>query len=209
MISVWIMKNRYKAPLLVTIALFLNAGMQPRATLRIGDAAPMVNEAVQDVSGRSLTLSGVAGSNGLLVIFSSNTCPWVSRWEGRYNALSTLAGNNNIGIIALNPNEAIRDRGESMEDMRSRTRKLNYDFPYAMDEGHKLADAFGVTKTPEVFLFDGNLRLVYHGAIDDNPGSSQGVRNAYVVNAINALVNGTEIGTKQTSIKGCSVKRGR
>lgn len=183
------------------------AQIQINNGLEIGDKAPQINQEVEDTSGRSLTLAEVAGENGLLVMFSCNTCPWVAKWEDRYNDLASLAEANNIGMIALNPNERIRNRGESMEDMKKRAQKQEYNFPYALDENHIIADAFGATRTPEVFLFDKDLTLVYHGAIDDNANDASAVESAYTVDAINQLISGEEIHTKETKSLGCTIKR--
>lgn len=177
--------------------------------LKIGDKAPLTNQRVEDTTGRTLTLAEVSSQNGLLVIFSCNTCPWVTKWESRYNELSSIAGSNGIGVIALNPNERIRNRGESMADMKKRASKQGYSFPYALDKDHKLADAFGATRTPEVFLFDGNLRLVYHGAIDDNADDASQVEIAYAKEAIRALASGNEIENEVTRSLGCTIKRSR
>lgn len=187
--------------------LLLSIPLQAQRGLNIGDRAPQTSQKVEDISGRTLTLQQVAGSNGLLVIFSCNTCPWVAKWEDRYNVLSSLASSNNIGMIALNPNERIRDRGESMEDMDKRAQKQGYNFYYALDKDHVIADAFGATRTPEVFLFDGNMNLVYHGAIDDNADDANKVEAEYAIDAINALVRRNEIGNKETKSLGCTIKR--
>ena len=175
--------------------------------LKIGDKAPQTNLEVEDTSGRTLTLAGVADDNGLLVLFTCNTCPWVAKWEDRYNGLADLAGVNNIGMIALNPNERIHDRGESMEDMKRRAQKQGYSFPYALDEDHKLADAFGATRTPEIFLFDSNMKLVYHGAIDDNANDASTVEATYAEDAIRELVAGSGISQQETKSLGCTIKR--
>ncbi|MGN8226602.1 thioredoxin family protein [Gracilimonas sp. BCB1] len=183
------------------------AQTQTNNSLEIGDKAPQINQEVEDTSGRTLTLSGVAGDKGLLVMFSCNTCPWVAKWEDRYNGLAALAAANDIGMIALNPNERIRNRGESMEDMRKRAQKQDYEFPYALDENHVIADAFGATRTPEIFLFDENLTLVYHGAIDDNANDANSVESTYAEDAINQMISGTEVSTKETRSLGCTIKR--
>ncbi|MTI88384.1 MAG: redoxin domain-containing protein [Balneolaceae bacterium] len=176
-------------------------------SLKIKDKAPLTDEKVVDISGKSLTLNEVAESNGLLVIFSCNTCPWVAKWEDRYNGLFQHARENSIGMIALNPNERIRNKGESMEDMKRRADKKEYDFFYALDENHRLADAFGANRTPEVFLFDDELTLVYHGAIDDNANDAADVEQTYVINAIDEMVSGNSVSTAVTKSLGCTIKR--
>lgn len=189
--------------------LLLTASADLNDPLNIGDRAPLLNQRVVDTSGRTVTLNETANRNGLMVIFTCNTCPWVTKWENRYNSLASLAGSNGIGVIALNPNERIRNRGESMDDMKKRSQKQDYNFPYALDKDHKIADAFGATRTPEVFLFDSNLQLVYHGAIDDNADNASQVESAYAEEAINALIAGNQIENEKTRSLGCTIKRSR
>ncbi len=179
----------------------------PVEELEIGNKAPMTDVEVKDVSGEILTLSGVAGENGLLVIFSCNTCPWVEQWEDRYNPIANLAEEKDVGMIALNPNTKYRDRGDGFEDMKERANEMNYQFPYALDKNNKLADAFGATRTPHVFLFNSDMELVYRGAIDDNAKSAENVDKHYLRDAINELAAGEQISTKTSKSLGCTIKR--
>ncbi|MEP1305946.1 MAG: redoxin domain-containing protein [Balneola sp.] len=200
-------KNYSKIVLFAAFVLWLNTEVSAQNSLKIGSDAPMLDHSVEDVNNRSITLSQIAESNGLLVIFSCNTCPWVSRWEDRMKSISNTARINNVGMIALNPNERIRERGESISDMKRRSTKQTYNFIYAMDKDHEIADAFGATKTPEVFLFDGGMKLVYKGSIDDNPNNSSSVKNNYLLDAIQAMVDGSAIINSRTKLQGCSIKR--
>lgn len=178
----------------------------PVDELAIGASAPMPDVQVTDVSGKKLSLKEVAGKNGLLVNFSCNTCPWVKAWEDRYNPIAKLAKENGIGVIMLNPNAAIRDKGESMQDMQARAKKSNYQFYYALDENAKFAEAFGATHTPHVFLFNSDMKLVYRGAIDDNARSAENVEQPFLKNAIKNLAAGKEINPQTTKSLGCSIK---
>jgi len=181
-------------------------GYQTRQ-LSIGSKAPMIDQKVADVSGRNLTLNEVTQENGLLVVFSCNTCPWVTKWEDRYSQVSSYTQSNKIGMIALNPNEAYRQRGDGMDEMVKRVKKAAYDFPYALDKDHLIADAFGVTRTPQVYLFNNNLELVYVGAIDDNADSSDFVKESYLMNAIDQMIAGESIIRNSTKAIGCTIKR--
>lgn len=186
---------------------FYPTGTMPIEELDIGKKAPMTDVEVKDVSGEMMTLQEVAQENGLLVIFSCNTCPWVKQWEDRYNPIANLAEENHVGMIALNPNTDYRDRGDGFEDMKQRAEEKNYQFPYALDENNKLADAYGATRTPHVFLFNSDMELVYRGAIDDNAKSAENVDKHYLRDAIKELSAGKVISTKTTKSLGCTIKR--
>ncbi|XWN37978.1 MAG: redoxin domain-containing protein [Balneola sp.] len=185
----------------------ISSNVDAQKSISIGSDVPMFDHSVEDINGRSLTLSQTAQQNGLLVVFSCNTCPMVSRWEDRIKAIANSARLNNIGMIVLNPNERIRDRGESLSDMKRRATKQTYNFLYAMDKDHVIADAFGATRTPEIFLFNGTMKLVYKGSIDDNANNPAAVKNQYVEDAIQALVSGNEVGITNSAPKGCPIKR--
>lgn len=185
---------------------FTPAGERQKDELAIGAKAPMTDVEVKDVSGRMLTLNDVAGETGLLVIFSCNTCPWVSKWEDRYNPVAKLAEDSGIGTIALNPNAAYRERGDGFADMQKRANENGYEFYYALDENSKLAKAFGATRTPHIFLFNADMELVYRGAIDDNANSAENVEKPYLNNAINELASGKEISVKTSKSLGCTIK---
>lgn len=174
--------------------------------LAIGAKAPLLDTAVKDVSGKMITMKEVSAENGLLVVFSCNTCPWVARWEDRYNPIAELAKENGIGMIALNPNASSRDRGDSFEDMQERAKDSQYSFYYALDEQSKIAEAFGASHTPHVFLFNSDMELVYRGAIDDNARSAAEVEKPYLKNAISELAAGEEIKTQTSKSLGCTIK---
>lgn len=201
-------KTTYIFSIVLTIGLLAFFPVKDKSAdrLEIGAKAPLTDVEVTDVSGETLTLAEVAGENGLLVNFSCNTCPWVEAWEDRYNPIAELAKDNNIGVIALNPNAAIRDDGESMEDMKERAESSNYQFYYALDKQAKLAEAFGATRTPDIFLFNSDMELVYTGAIDDNAKSAEDVEQTFLKNAIENLVAGNEIDPNTTKALGCTIK---
>lgn len=197
----------------VCVAIILAAGAFTSADkvirpdeLEIGAKAPLLDQEVTDVSDQVLTMREVAGENGLLVNFSCNTCPWVKRWEDRYNPIAKLAEENGIGVIMLNPNAAIRDKGESLEDMKQRAKASNYQFYYALDKQAKIAEAFGASHTPHIFLFNRDMELVYRGAIDDNAASAEDVEQPYLKNAIKQLASGQEITDKTSKSLGCTIK---
>jgi len=70
-----------------------------------------------------------------------------------------------------------------------------------------MADAFGAKRTPECFLFDGSGKLVYHGAIDDNPSDASAVSRKHLIAAIDELLAGKEVSVKESKSVGCGIKR--
>lgn len=186
----------------------------PKPILDLGATAPETKLEMADVSGKDITLASAAEKNGLLVIFSCNNCPFVigngtktEGWEGRYPEIADMAAKNEIGMVLVNSNEAKRSAGDSMDDMKKRYAEKNLEGYYVLDANHKLADAFGALTTPHVFLFDGDMKLIYKGAIDDSVDSSKDVKQAYLEDAINAHVNGKKIDPASTKQLGCSIKR--
>lgn len=193
--------------LLLTSLLGLQAETPRTAPLQIGDTAPLTDVKMVATDGSEVSLADVAGEGGLLVIFSCNTCPWVHAWEDRYNPITEEAARHGIGTILLNPNEDLRATTESLETMRERAAQFNYAAPYVVDAQHRLADAFGATRTPEIFLFNRNMELVYHGAIDDNAREPQNIENHYLMDALRNLSAGEAITPQTTRSVGCTIKR--
>ncbi len=175
--------------------------------LEIGDKAVLTDVKMTDVSGESLSLEDVKGKNGVLVLFSCNTCPFVKKWEGRYNDLKAWADKNNVGMIVLNSNYQNRSGDDSMEAMQQKAEEHAYSFYYVVDEESRIANAFGGQTTPHAFLFDGDFELAYKGAIDDNYNSADNVSKAYLKDAIASLGSGEEITITETKPIGCGIKR--
>lgn len=201
------MRSFRTTPVLLAAATLMFAAFTLTADkLSIGSAAPKTDVEMTGTDGETYTLSDAAKENGLLVMFSCNTCPWVKAWEDRYNDVAQAAAENDIGMIAINPNAAIRDDGESMSDMKARADKAGYEFPYVLDEGATVASAFGATKTPDLFLFNSDMKLVYRGAIDDSPRDADAVEKRYILTAMEAMVEGQQIEPEITKSIGCTIK---
>jgi peroxiredoxin len=181
--------------------------MASKGTIGIGGKATLTDVKMLDVSGKKVSLSDAAGDNGLLVMFSSNTCPFVIQWQDRYNQMKKWADQNKVGMIVLNSNYGNRDGVDSYEAMQKLARDNNYSFNYVVDEDSQIANAFGGQTTPHVFLFDKDMELVYKGAIDDNYKSAKEVKKNYVKDALTSLSNGGEVAVAETKPVGCSIKR--
>src|SRR5580704_1819417 len=176
-------------------------------TLPIGSAIPKANLKLKDVSGKEIMLNDAKKENGLLVMFSCNTCPVVIANQSRTKEVCQYASDKKIGVVILNANEGDRDGGNSFAAMQSYAHEQNYNWFYAVDKNSELADAFGANKTPECFLFDKNGKLVYHGAIDDSPGNPAKITRHHLAEAINEMSAGKEVSVKETRSIGCSISR--
>jgi hypothetical protein len=181
--------------------------------LQIGDTMPKPDLKMQDVGGKDIDLNGVKRTNGTLVIFSCNTCPFViggdgsAGWEGRYPEIGNACREAQVGMVLVNSNEAKRGAGDGFEDMRSHYKEHSYNSHYALDKDHVLADAFGARTTPHVFLFDKDNKLVYKGAIDDNVDDPKAVTKHWLKDALKAVAAGKAIDPPTTRNLGCSIKR--
>lgn len=175
--------------------------------LPVGSKIPKADVKMKDITDTEITLKDAFKMNGLLVMFSCNTCPYVVKNQDRTKEISKYALDNNIGVILLNSNEGQRDGDDSFEEMKKYAKEQGYNWHYVVDQNSVLADAFGATRTPECFLFNKEESLVYHGAIDDNPSDAANIKRAHLKEAINEMVNGKEVAVKTSLSVGCSIKR--
>ena len=197
---------------ILTFSIILISGIFSEE-ISIGSKMPGADYFLKNVDGKESSLSSFKKKNGLLVIFSCNTCPFVvgndrmEGWEGRYNQLYSIAEKNNIGMALVNSNEAKRESADSFIRMKERSKKMSYKANYLLDKNNKLADAFGASTTPHVFLFDKDLKLVYKGAIDDAVNSTEQVKARWLYNALKKLASNQPIDPQTTRNSGCSIKR--
>lgn len=175
--------------------------------LPIGSPIPSPEVKMKDISGTEISFKDAQKKNGLLVVFSCNTCPVVKRLQSRLNEVSKYALKHNIGVILLNPNEAYRNKGDSYDDMKDYAKQSGFNWYYVLDENSAMADKFGANRTPELFLFGSDEKLAYHGAIDDNSNSEEGVTRKHAITAIDEMSAGKEISMKETRSVGCIIKR--
>lgn len=199
------MKNILVAAMPFAVAGFL-AFTMAGDPLPIGASIPNPDVKMKDISGKDISFKDAMRKNGLLVMFSCNTCPVVHKYESRTLEVTKKAMENEVGVILLNPNEAYRDNGDSYDDMKEYAKKLGYTFYYVVDKNSAMADAFGANRTPENFLFNKEGKLVYHGAIDDNSGNAAAA-SPHLARALDALAKGGKIDPEKTRSIGCTIKR--
>ncbi|MEN8929345.1 MAG: thioredoxin family protein [Flavobacteriales bacterium] len=183
--------------------------------MELGTQNPSLEVKLKDISGEEMYLEQLRTETGSLIIFSCNTCPFVvgrgeetEGWQNRYNDIQALAAEFNIGFALVNSNEGKRENEDSFEKMVNHAKENEYNnIKYLMDENHVVADAFMAKTTPHVYLFDGENKLVYTGAIDDNVDKKAEVKEHWLADAMKSLAKGEEIATPVTKNMGCSIKR--
>jgi peroxiredoxin len=169
------------------------------AGLRLGDPAPAFS--LPAVDGTTHSLSDYEGKP-VAVVFTCCHCPYVIAWEDSLNAAARDV-DGTAGFLAINPNAGYL--GDSPEDMRRRAEEKGFVFPFLYDESQATASAYGAARTPEVFVFDAEHRLVYHGAPDSDhrdPGGAE----PYLRPALEAALAGTQPAVRETPPVGCTIK---
>jgi peroxiredoxin len=173
--------------------------MARMARLALGDPAPPFE--LPGVDGRTHALEDYR-EQPVAVVFSCCHCPYVVAWEDRLNDVSRdYAGR--AGLVAINSNAGYL--GDSFEDMEKRARDKQFSFPFVYDETQQVAEAYSAARTPEVFLFDAEHRLVYHGAPDSDHTDPDGAE-PYLREALDATLGGSEAATAETPPVGCTIK---
>ncbi len=180
---------------------------QSTPSLSIGAALPMESVKMKDISGKDVSLTDAKKKNGLLVMFSCNTCPYVIKNQQRTNEICTYAQEHNIGVILVNSNEAQRGNEDSYDAMKKYATEQHYNWYYTVDKDSKLANAFGASRTPEVYLFNSKGVLEYKGAIDDNPSDAASVSRRHLKTAIDEATSGKTISVTESRSVGCTIKR--
>ncbi|MBM3164527.1 MAG: redoxin family protein [Bacteroidetes bacterium] len=181
--------------------------------LKIKDKAPLQNQSLRCIDETTLSLFDGKKKNGIVVIFTCNSCPFVvgsddfPGWEQQYDSLYLAAQANEIGFILVNSNEGKRNQADSFEEMKKRALEHNYKMPYLLDNQSQLADAYGAKTTPHVYFFDEDLTLIYTGSIDNSWDKARQKNMPYLFNAMVAKGNAKKIKPNTTEPKGCGIKR--
>lgn len=142
-------------------------------------------------------------SKGLLVIFMCNHCPFVKHILDGLRSLGSDYGNSDIGLVAISSNDAQQYPADAPEKMP----ELNLGITYLYDETQEVAKAYDAACTPDFFLYDANLQLVYRGQFDESrPGNDVPVTGKDLRAAMDALLEGKEISANQVASLGCNIK---
>jgi len=181
--------------------------VQQTGGYQIGDA--VANFKLKNVDGRMISLSDFMSSKGVIVIFTSNHCPFAKAYEDRIIALNNKFSSQGFPVIAINPSDPGTHMDDSFEKMKERASSKGYNYPYLADETQATSKAFGAARTPQVYILtktNGKFTVQYIGMIDDNPQDPAGATKFYVDEAVSNLITGKPVVTMSTKPIGCAIK---
>lgn len=171
---------------------------------KVGDTAQ--DFSLMNVKGKQVSLAGIKNAKGYIVVFTCNHCPYAKAYEQRIIDLHKKYAPMGFSVVAINSNDKDVQPQDSYDNMKKLAKKKKYPFNYVYDETQEIAKAFGATRTPHVYVLDKDRVVRYIGAIDDNSEDPAMAKEHYVANAVDALLSGKEIATKETKAIGCGIK---
>lgn len=181
--------------------LFVHGGLKP------GDVAASFS--LKSVDGSTISLSDFSDQKGVVLVFTSNPCPFSKAYEQRIIELHNKYSSLGFSLIAINSNSPEISPDDSFNHMKQLSDKRGYPFPYLKDENEEVCNAYGATRNPHFFLLEKSgdgFKVAYVGAFDDNALDSRSVSNSYLENAIRALLNGERPKPDSTRPFGCTLK---
>ncbi|RIV69977.1 thioredoxin family protein [Flagellimonas aequoris] len=178
----------------------------PSNMLPLGTKAPEF-ELLDTVSDKILSLQQVKGEKGTVVMFICNHCPFVIHVNPEISKLAKEYQAKGIGFAAISSNDVANYPQDAPHLMKLKAGEEDYTFPYLYDETQKVAKAYDAACTPDFYLFDANLRLVYRGQLDDSrPGNGIPLTGKDLKNAMDALLDDKPISVEQKPSLGCNIK---
>ena len=161
---------------------------------------------VKDPHGKLFKSKDLYGSRGLLIVFTCNHCPYALAVWPRLIRLAKHARALGINTVAINPNIHPNYPDDAPDKMILKIKELGIDFPYLVDETQKTAKDFKAQCTPDLYLFNSDKELVYHGRIDDNWQDESKVTKQELKEALDHLSCGKPVSQIQKPSMGCSIK---
>jgi peroxiredoxin len=174
---------------------------------KVGDKASDFK--LKNIDGTMVSMAEQSDAKGFIVIFTCNHCPFAIKYEDRIIDINNRFGAKGYPVIAINPNDPIKQPEDSYENMKVRAKEKGFNFPYLFDETQEIAKKYGATKTPHVYLLvreKGDLVVKYIGAIDDNSNDAKAVKDKFLENALEEVIAGKKVTNHTTKAIGCSIK---
>lgn len=174
--------------------------------LALGTSAPAFS--LPDVvSGRTISLDQFTGMRGLLVMFLCSHCPFVKHVETELARIGHEYAVQGLGIVGIGSNDADTYPEDSPEGLRAQAQRHRFTFHYLYDETQQVAQAYRAACTPDFFLFDADMKLVYRGQLDaSRPGNNVPVDGRDLRAAIDAVIAGEPVPQEQRPSVGCGIK---
>jgi len=180
--------------------------LTPSSMIPLGSIAHDFN-LPEAVSGNNFSLNELKSDTATVVMFICNHCPYVKHVQDGLVELADDYMPKGVNFIAINSNDAVNYPEDSMERMKEVAEQVGYPFPYLFDESQEVAKAYDATCTPDFFIYDKNLCLVYRGEMDDSrPGNGKPVTGDDIRFALDELIKGNTISPDQVPSIGCNIK---
>ncbi len=159
------------------------------------------------VTGKTVRRDDFRGQKALLVMFICTHCPYVKHIEMGLAALGKDYAGKPVGIVAISSNDVTTHPDDGPAGLKQQAETYGFVFPYLYDETQTVARAYKAACTPDIFLFDGDFRLVYRGQFDSSrPGNGIPVTGENLRAAIDAALAGKPALTDQRPSIGCNIK---
>lgn len=179
------------------IALILVFSVQ----LFASDPVKVENFKLKDYNGKEHQLSDYKNSKAIVIMFIATECPVSNAYNKRMENIYNLYKNKGVSFIGINSNKA-----ESVSDIKSHAESNKLTFTILKDEKNIIADKFGASVTPEIYVLDREFNVLYHGRIDDSQ-REQNIKSNDLQNALDEILNGKPVSTSKTKAFGCTIKR--
>ena len=174
--------------------------------LALGTEAPDFS-LPEPATGGTVSLSGVDGSRGLLVVFLSNHCPFVKHLADHFAGLAAEYQGRGVAVVGINANDIANYPDDSPAKMADEVARRGYTFPYLFDEAQAVAKAYRAACTPDFFLFGADRRLAYRGQYDGSrPSLDVPVTGSDLRAALDAVLAGDAPPAEQVPSVGCNIK---
>lgn len=159
------------------------------------------------VSGKKMELKSLSGPKGTVIFFICNHCPFVIHVNPKIIELANQFQEKGISFIAISSNDIEKYPQDAPEFMKLKALEEGYPFPYLYDATQEVAKAYDAACTPDFYLFDANLKLVYRGQLDDSrPGNEKPLTGEDLKNAMVKLLEGRSVNANQKPSIGCNIK---
>lgn len=174
--------------------------------LQLGTKAPAFS-LPDTVSGNEISFQDIKGTNGTVVMFLCNHCPYVIHVNQELIRIANDYKEKGIGFVAISSNDAVKYTDDTPDKMKLIAKVLMYPFPYLYDESQDVARAYDAACTPDLYIFDADDQLYYRGRLDESrPGNDKPLTGKDMRLALDLLLRGEAPMTKQYPSAGCNIK---